>query len=91
MASLSMGISRQKYWSGLPFRPPRDLPLTRGWNPHLLHWQVDSLPLAPLGSPKTRTVLGKQGRMLTLAETVLPCSLLYTRGALWLNKDLLDE
>ena len=27
---------------------------TRGWNPHLLrllHWQVGSLPQAPLGSP----------------------------------------
>ena len=25
-ASLSMGFSRQEYWSGLPFPPPRDLP-----------------------------------------------------------------
>ena len=25
-ASLSMGFSRQKYWSGLPFPPPGDLP-----------------------------------------------------------------
>ena len=25
-ASLSMGISRQEHWSGLPFSPPRDLP-----------------------------------------------------------------
>ena len=24
--SLSMGFSRQKYWSGLPFPPPGDLP-----------------------------------------------------------------
>ena len=23
---LSMGFSRQKYWSGLPFRSPEDLP-----------------------------------------------------------------
>ena len=22
-----------------------------GWNPHLLHWQEDSLPLGPQGSP----------------------------------------
>ena len=48
-APLSMGFSRQEYWSGLPFPPPRDLP-----NPgielvsqHLLHWQVDYLPLEP--------------------------------------------
>ena len=25
--------------------------LTQGWNPHLLHWQADSLPLSQLGSP----------------------------------------
>ena len=25
-APLSMGFSRQEYWSGLPFLPPRDLP-----------------------------------------------------------------
>ena len=25
-ASLSMGFSRQEYWSGLPFHPPGDLP-----------------------------------------------------------------
>ena len=25
-ASLSMGLPRQEYWSGLPFPPPRDLP-----------------------------------------------------------------
>ena len=25
-ASLSMGFSRQEYWSGLPFLPPGDLP-----------------------------------------------------------------
>ena len=25
-ASLPMGFSREKYWSGLPFLPPRDLP-----------------------------------------------------------------
>ena len=24
-APLSMGFSRQEFWSGLPFRPPRDL------------------------------------------------------------------
>ena len=37
-ASLSMEFSRQKYWSGLPRPPPRDL-LTQGLNPHLL-WLV---------------------------------------------------
>ena len=38
--SLSMGFSRQEYWSGLPFPPPGVFP-TQGSNPgllHLLHW-----------------------------------------------------
>ena len=50
-APLSMGFSRQEYWSGLPCPPPDILP-TQGSNPGLLcllHWQVGSLPLAPPG------------------------------------------
>ena len=44
------GISRQEYWSGLPFPSPGDFP-TQGLNPRLLHWQEDSFPLSPQGSP----------------------------------------
>ena len=44
-APLSMGFSRQEYWSGLPFPYPRGLP-TQGVNTGLLHWQSDSLPLS---------------------------------------------
>ena len=50
-ASLSVGFSRQEYWSELPWPPPGDLP-DPGSNPHLLgplHWQEDSLPLVPPG------------------------------------------
>ena len=48
-ALLSMGFSRQEYWSALPFPTPGDIsdPEIRS-SPcllHLLHWQVDSLPL----------------------------------------------
>ena len=50
---LSMGLSRQEYWSGLPFPPPGDIPKP-GIEPSSLHWQVDSLQLSHLGSP-TRT------------------------------------
>ena len=46
----SMGFPRQEYWSGLSFPSPGDLP-AQGSNPHLLHWQVNSLPLSHLGSP----------------------------------------
>ena len=46
---LSMGFSRQEYWSGLPCPPPGDFP-TRGSDLRLLcllHWQAGSLPLVP--------------------------------------------
>ena len=49
-APLSLGFSRQQYWSGLPFPSPGDLPNT-GLNPHLLHWQKGSLPLSHQRSP----------------------------------------
>ena len=49
-APLSMGFSRQEYWSGLPFPSPGDLP-DPGSNLHFLHWQADSLPLRHQGSP----------------------------------------
>jgi len=52
-APLSMGFSRQEYWSGLPFPSLGDLP-TQGSNSsllHFLHWQAGSLPLGPPGKP----------------------------------------
>ena len=51
LAPLSMGFSRQKYWSGLPCPPPGNLP-TQGSNPHLLyllHWHAGSLSLVAPG------------------------------------------
>ena len=42
-APLSMGFSRQEYWSGLPFPPPGDLP-NPGVEPRSPAWQADSLP-----------------------------------------------
>ena len=49
---LSTECSRQKYWSGLSFPPPGDLPVP-GVKPVSLHWQADSLPAAPPGKPTT--------------------------------------
>ena len=50
-APLSMGFSRQEYWSWLPCSPPGNLP-DPGVKPKtLLHWQACSLPLAPSGKP----------------------------------------
>ena len=45
-APLSMGFSRQEYWSGLPFPSPRDLSHP-GIEPWSLALQVDSLPTEP--------------------------------------------
>ena len=42
-APLSMGFSRQEYWSGLPFPSPGDLP-NRGIEPRSPALQADPLP-----------------------------------------------
>ena len=50
---LSLGFSRQDYWSGLPCPPLGDLPKP-GIEPaslSLLHWQTGSLPLASPEKP----------------------------------------
>ena len=52
-APLSMGFSRQKYWSGLPFPSPGDLP-DLGIEPGSPSSQVDSLSTEPSGKPHDR-------------------------------------
>ena len=49
-APLSMGFFRQEYWSGLPCRPPGDLP-DPGIKPRSSALQADSLPAEPRGKP----------------------------------------
>ena len=58
-APLSMGFSRQEYWSGLPCPPPGDLPDSgiEAGSPAL---QVNSLPLSHQGSPEN-----KQEKLIT--------------------------
>ena len=46
----SMGFSRQKHWSGLPFPPPGNLP-NPGIKPALVALTGGSLPTAPPGKP----------------------------------------
>ena len=49
-APLSMGFSKQEYWSGLPFPSPGDLPDPR-IKPGSPALQTDSLPSEPPGRP----------------------------------------
>ena len=52
-APLSMGFTRQEYWSGLPCRPPGGYSRPRDETciSCLLCWRLGSLPLAPPGKP----------------------------------------
>ena len=53
-APLSMGFSRQEYWSRWPFLLLGIFP-TQGSNPcllSLLHWKAASIPLSPPGKPQ---------------------------------------
>ena len=65
-ASLSMGFSRQEYWSGLPCHSPGDLP-NLGIEPRSPTLQVDSLPSEPPGKPMNTKV----GR-LSLLQGIFP-------------------
>ena len=49
-APLSMGFSRQEYWSGLPFPSPGDLPHP-GIEPGSPALQADALTSEPPGKP----------------------------------------
>ena len=50
-ASLSMGFSKQEYWSGLSFPSPGDLP-NPGIEPGSPALQADALSSEPPGKPK---------------------------------------
>ena len=67
-APLSLGFSRQEYWSGLPFPPPGDF-LYPGIEPVSSALQVDSLPLAPPGKPNKHAADGQ----IRLAKTLASC------------------
>ena len=60
-APLSMGISRQEYWGGLPCPPPGDLPDpgTELEPPAFPSLQVDSFTSEPRGkAEKRRNIIG---------------------------------
>ena len=71
-APLSMGFSRQEYWSGLPYPTLRDLPYP-GIELHLLcllHWQAGSLLLVPPGKPVSAAAAKSLQSCPTLCDPV---------------------
>ena len=58
---LSMGFSRQEYWSGLPFPPAGDLshPGIKPPSPVSSAWQVDCFTAEPRGKPGNTLLLIK--------------------------------
>ena len=80
-APVSMGFSRQEYWSELPCPPPGGLP-DPGSNPCLLcflHWELGSLPLASLGkspvSNESRNSSGFKKGLTSVPEDYFSLSL----------------
>ena len=65
-APLSLGFSRQEYWSGLPCPPPGDLP-NPGIEPRSPALQADSLLSEPPEKPK-KTGVGS----LSLLQGIFP-------------------
>ena len=74
-APVSIGFSRQEYWSGLPFTYPEDLP-NPSIKPRSPELQADSLPAETQGKPKSTGVSS-----ISLLQGIFP-----TQG---LNLDLL--
>ena len=64
-APLSVGFSRQEYWSGLPFPPPGDLPDPR-IKPGSPALQADSLPTELSGNRLDRKGLFQKGQLVLL-------------------------
>ena len=74
-APLSMGFSRQEYWSGLPHPSPEHLPHP-GLDPcllHLLHWQIGSLPLVPPGKSLVLSALPERFKITYLRKYIYCC------------------
>ena len=78
-APLSMGFSRQEYWSGLPFPSPGDLPNLE-IEPGSPALQADSLPSEPQGKPQN-TLLSLLLSRSVVSDYLQPCGLQLQRYA----------
>ena len=83
-ASLSMELSRQEYWSGLPFPSPGDLP-NPGIEPGSPALQADSSPFEPPGKPCDTPLLSLFTSYSCLYEGILLFLPLYPLQALHLR------
>ena len=72
-APLSMGFSRQVYWSGLPFPSPGDLP-NPGIEPRSPALQADALPSEPPGSYSNHHNALNSGHFLLRSRNYSTCS-----------------
>ena len=71
-ASLSMGFSRQEYWSGLPFPSPGDLP-NPGIEARSPALQADSLPPEPQGRSLNNQVHFWKSRLVSTRTSPSTC------------------
>ena len=67
-APLSMGFSRQEYWSGLPCSPPGDLP-NPGLNPGLMHCRWILYLLSPVFYWASQVVLVEENQPANAGDT----------------------
>ena len=75
-APLSMGFSREEYWSGLPFPSPEVFP-TQESNLGLLHCRQILHQQSYKGSPKLRRSLRRLGEAITIkwiTTLLVPCT-----------------
>ena len=93
-ASLSMGFSRQEYWSGLPFPFPGDLPKweIKSRSPAL---RAETLLLRHQGSPIPKKHIAKECSnyptiaLISHASKVM-CKILHVRLQQYMNQELPD-
>ena len=74
---LAVGLSRQEYWSGVPFLFPF---LTQGLILSLLHWQADSSALEPKGEAPKPMSGSQKNRVHTLGPFWGACTYFANEG-----------
>ena len=91
---LPMEFSREEYWNGLHFLFHGIFPV-QGSIMHLLHWQLDFLPLRHLGiyteSPPWASVLPPPSHLSRLSQSTVLSSLSYIAATLTKQKYILKN